>query len=95
VEKNLIQKLTSDIARPATDPDDIAVMQEICTWLRSLPETERLRPWKWRCPPPSMRAAALDAYLLVGRLDVPRASRGLDTLGLTAPLVGRHRHRKA
>jgi adenylate cyclase len=35
------------------------------------------------------RAAALDAYCLLGPLDTPRPSRGLETLGLTAPLVGR------
>ena len=36
-------QLTADLRVPATEPHDILLMQEIRTWLRSLPEAERLK----------------------------------------------------
>lgn len=41
-ESSLMEKLTADFTEPATDSNDIALMQEIRTWLRTLPDTERL-----------------------------------------------------
>ena len=42
-ETSMIAELTADLRVPATEPHDILMMQEIRTWLRSLPEAERLK----------------------------------------------------
>ena len=39
---NLSAKLSAYVTEPATEPADLAMMQEIRTWLRSLPAPERL-----------------------------------------------------
>ena len=42
VETNLVEQLTRDLIRPATEPHEAALLQEIRAWLRGLPELERL-----------------------------------------------------
>jgi hypothetical protein len=41
-ESSMVAKLTADLTTPPIEPADVALMQEIRTWLRSLPESERL-----------------------------------------------------
>jgi hypothetical protein len=42
LDTRLTKELTEQFTKPATEPHDIALLQEARSWLRSLPESERL-----------------------------------------------------
>jgi hypothetical protein len=42
LDTSLVRELTEQFTKPAAEPHDLALLQEIRTWLRSLPEAERL-----------------------------------------------------